>query len=67
MENNGANRVVEYLNRSDLANYLKCGRTKIQELRRARLLPAPVLVGGTPLWIRQEVDEYLSTHCRADH
>jgi predicted DNA-binding transcriptional regulator AlpA len=54
-----------YLTIDELAEALKCSRRKLHDMRKARQLPKPVIVGGTPMWLAHEVDEHLA-NCRGE-
>jgi len=57
---------TKYLSIKRLAQYLGCSPSKVNSLRSARLLPRPVLIGGSPAWIAEEVDAFLMENCRGD-
>ncbi len=60
----GYSMTTEYLTIKDLAARLKISVTTVNELRRKRLLPSAMMVGGSPRWFASEVDQYLSDHAR---
>lgn len=56
--------MTTYLTTRDLAEYLRCSVSKIKELRKARLLPPAIMIGGTPTWRADEVDAFLDANAR---
>lgn len=52
----------EYLTANEAAALLRCKKTKFAYMRRARLLPKPIMFGRVPLWIKSELKDHIEAN-----